>query len=569
MRAPQLTSIDMPVRLVQVALTALLLGTMLMVSACGSDAPVQQQVSKNQAYFDSLLKHAQAIGVPEALLKPLIGQEQALNQTHAPFSLFNNHNTNEYYSNVSTRYQQLTVQLQGIMATSTAQAANTAEHDVRSLQTTLAQSSAQGLPVQNFTRQLTQERILLHSAQYPKDYAAISTQARTAMQALNLLQQTATSLATLKNTISQMHNAQIDVTWLQMQYANDQQVMTTTATPGNLQKLDVLINAQYLQAIVHSTQAIPYVTTARLNDFANQIQSLKSYGGNTTTYQKELNADQARMKQPMNLQDYITFSKQIDANMAALHNDLVKDEANYLVHQFDQEANNWGNAHIYHDAFNGQNYPLDAGYMQAGIGSDLDGDLAASVTTDDFQNVIDEAQNDLFNLHMFEADYADSTPYNQPHNTDLQMLQHYNLMHGQIIVVSLAEQALRVYQNGNLVRGFQVTTGQAALPSLPGVWPVLDRESPTVFKSPDPPGSPYWYPDTPIHYAILYHAGGYFIHDSWWRADYGPGTQFPHYDSGGDESFAGTGSHGCVNVPLDQAAWLYSNTNWQTQIVIY
>jgi lipoprotein-anchoring transpeptidase ErfK/SrfK len=133
----------------------------------------------------------------------------------------------------------------------------------------------------------------------------------------------------------------------------------------------------------------------------------------------------------------------------------------------------------------------------------------------------------------------------------------------------MAEQALRVYQDGNLVRAIQVTTGQEALPSLPGVWQVLARESPTVFKSPDPPDSPYWYPDTPIHYAILYHSGGYFIHDSWWRADYGPGTQFPHYDSGGDEAFAGTGSHGCVNVPLDQAAWLYSNTNWQTQIVIY
>jgi lipoprotein-anchoring transpeptidase ErfK/SrfK len=559
----------MPVRLAQVILTALLLGTMLMVSACGGDASTQQQVSKDQAYFDSLLKHAQAIGVPQSLLQPLMEQEQALNQTHAPFSLFNNHNTDEYYSNVATRYQQLTIQLQGIVATSTEQAANTAEHDLQNLQTTLARCSAQGLPVQNFTRQLNQERLLLHSAQYPKDYAAISAQARTATQALNLLQQTSTNLTTLKNTISQMQNAQIDVTWLQMQYASDQQTMTTATTPADFQQLGALIDAQYLQAVIHTTQAIPYVTTAKLHDFASQIQSLKSYGGDTTAYQKELTADQARMNLPMNLQDYITFSKQIDTNMSTLHSNLLKTKASYLVNQFHQEVNNWGNAHLYHDTFNGKNYPIDAGYMSAGIGSDLDGDLSAAVTPDDFQNVVNEAQNDLFDLHMLEADYADSTPYTQPHNTDLQMLQHYNLIHGQVIVVSMAEQALRVYQDGNLVRAIQVTTGQEALPSLPGVWQVLARESPTVFKSPDPPDSPYWYPDTPIHYAILYHSGGYFIHDSWWRADYGPGTQFPHYDSGGDEAFAGTGSHGCVNVPLDQAAWLYSNTNWQTQIVIY
>jgi hypothetical protein len=345
--------------------------------------------------------------------------------------------------------------------------------------------------------------------------------------------------------------------------------MTGSTTPGDFQKLDALINAQYMQAVVHTTQAIPYVIEARLHNFANQIQSLKNYGGNITVYQKDLDFDQAHMQQRMSFQDYLTFSKKIDADMTALHNDLLKSEANFLVNQFHQEVNDWGNAHLYHDTFNGQNYPIDAGYMQAGIGSDLDGDLGAAVAPDDFQTVVNEAQNDLFNLHMLEADYADNTPYSQPHNSDLQMLSHYNLMHGQVIVVSLSKQALRVYQDGRLVRGFQVTTGRPELPSLPGVWPVQDRESPTVFKSPDPKGSPYWYPDTPIHFAILYHAGGYFLHDSWWRADYGPGTQFPHNDSGGDESFAGDGSHGCVNLPLDQANWLYNNTNWQTQIVIY
>jgi L,D-transpeptidase catalytic domain len=567
MRTPP--PMGMPVRLAQVILTALLLGTMLMVSACGSDAPMQQQVNKNQTHFDSLLKHAQAIGVPGLLLQPLIGQEQALSQTHAPFSLFNTQNTNEYYSNVSTRYLQLAIQLQGIVATSTERAQNTAQHNLQALQTTLAQKSAQGLPVQNFIRQLNQERTQLHTAQYPKDYAAISAQTKTDMQALNLLQQTAANLMTLRNTIGQMQNAQIDITWLQEQYASDQQTLTNAITPTDFQKLGVLINAQYLQAAVHTTQAIPYVAEAKLNDFANQIQSLKSYGGDITVCQKELDTDQAHMKQRMNLQDYITFSKQIDTDMTTLHSDLVKNEASYLVNQFHQEVNNWGNAHLYHDTFNGQSYPIDAGYMQEGIGSDLDGDLGASVTTDDFQNVVNEAQNDLFNLHMLEADNADNTPYNQPHNSDLQILSHYNLMHGQVIVVSLAGQTLRVYQDGNLVRGFQVTTGRPELPSLPGVWPVQDRESPTVFKSPDPKGSPYWYPDTPIHYAILYHSGGYFLHDSWWRADYGPGTQFPHNDSGGDESFAGDGSHGCVNLPLDQAGWLYNTTNWQTQIVIY
>jgi len=212
---------------------------------------------------------------------------------------------------------------------------------------------------------------------------------------------------------------------------------------------------------------------------------------------------------------------------------------------------------------------LDAGYMSQGIGSDLDAALSYAQTPADLQNVVDEAQNALFNLHMMEQDYSDKTPYNQVHATDLQMLAHYNLQNQQVLMISLVEQAMRVYQNGKLVNAFQVTTGRNELPSLPGVWPTLDRLSPTTFISPDPPGSPYWYPNTPINYAILYHTGGYFVHDAWWRVNFGPGTQFPHYDTGGDESFAGDGSHGCINMQEDQAAWVYSHTNWNTIIVIY
>jgi hypothetical protein len=255
--------------------------------------------------------------------------------------------------------------------------------------------------------------------------------------------------------------------------------------------------------------------------------------------------------------------------MASMRSDLLRGEASYLIKQFHTEANAWGNANAYHDPNDGRDYPLDAGYLPQGIGSDLDTYLSWAATPDDLQALVDGVNNDLFNLHTLEADNKDPTPYDQVHATDMQLLNHYNIMQGQVIVVSMVEQAMRIYQDGKLVRAFHVTTGRVELPVLPGIWPVQGRESPTTFKSPEPKGSPYWYPDTPIHYAILYHSGGYFIHDSWWRADYGPGTQFPHSDSGGDQVFSSNGSHGCINMQLDEAAWVYNNTNWQTQIVIY
>lgn len=557
-------------RLAQVTLAAILLGTILVaISACGGNTTLQQQAYQSQVALDHLLQQAQAIGVPASQIKPVLDQKQQLIHGSAPFSFFSDQPYDSYYKNLNTRYVQLTTQLQGIITASTEQAQTQAQQDMQTFQTMLAQRRSQGFTVDYFTQQYDLDQSLMAAAKTPKDYAAISSKAGIAKQSLDLMLITSGKLATLKKTIDQMQNAHLDVTAMQTQYQNYQQDLTTAENPADFQKMLVMINASYQQAIVNSIQALPYVTAAKLNEFAQQIQLLKTYGMDPTPYQKKLDADNVRMSKTVSIQDYSSFAQQVDADLASMHNDLIQGEAGYLVKQFHKEVTAWGQAHLFHDKFDGQNYVLDSGYDQAGIGSDLDLALSWASTPDDYQAMVDEANNALFNLHMMEQDYNDPTPFDQVHATDMQLLNRYKLMGQQVIMVSLTEQALRLYQNGKLVRGFQVTTGRVELPSVPGVWSVMNRQSPTVFKSPDPKGSPFWYPDTPINYAILYHRGGYFIHDSWWRVNYGPGTQFPHYDTGGDEAFAGSGSHGCVNVQEQMAAWLYNTTNWNTIIVIY
>ncbi len=550
-------------------LVVLLLSLMLLTSACGGDTHLQQQAGQDQGKLDSLLHQAQVIGVPSSLLQPILKQEQELSSTHAPISFFNDQPANDYYSNLATRYSQLQLQVQGLITTSTEQAQAQAQHDVQNLQVTLSQRRAQGLPVQYFAQQFLQAQTLLATAKYPKDYVAVSNKAGTATQALNLMQATAHQLSTFNSTIALMGSAHLDVTAMQMLYHNDQQVLAAATTPTDFQGLSALIDAQYQLAIVHTTAAIPYVTAAKLSTLQAQIQQLKTYGIDTAAYQKRLAADTVMMNKTKTLPDYQSFARQVDADIASMHNDLLQGEATYLVKKFHQEAAAWGKAHLYHDSSDGNNYELDGGYLQQGIGDLLDQDLDAATTPDDFQSMIDEVNNELFNLHMLEANYNDKTPYNQVHATDMQMLNHYKLQKGQVLMVSLTEQTMRIYQDGQLGKVFHVTTGRVELPSLPGVWPTLDRKSPTIFKSPEPKGSPFWYPDTPIHYAILYHWGGYYVHDAWWRVDYGPGTQFPHADSGGDQSFAGNGSHGCINMQEDQAAWVYAHTDWNTTIVVY
>ena len=549
-------------------LALFLLALMVLVSACGGDPRTQQQASKDKATLDASLQQARKIGVALSFITPIQKQEQQVSNTNAPFTPFNDKAYADYYHNIATRYTQLNVQTQGIIATSTERAQVLADRTMQNFGTALSQRRAQGLPVQPFVLQFAQAQALLSTAKYPKDYALVTKNATTGIQSLNLLQSVSTQLDTLQKTISEMQAAQIDVTAMTLQYQNDKQALTTASSPTDFQHISTLVNAQYQQAVVNTIQALPFITTTKFNEFQTQVNQLKTFGVDATPYQKRLDADKATMSKTKTIQDYEAFSKQIDTDIAAMHGDYVMGEATYLVKQFHQEAIAWGNAHLYLDKSDGQKYPLDAGYLKPGVGEDLDNALSYAVTPDDYQGVVDQVNNEFFNLHMMEADYADKTPYNQAHSTDQQMLDHYKLQTGTVIMVSQPESALRVYKDGKLIKSYVVTLGRVELPVVPGVWPVIDRLSPTVFKSPYPKGSPYYYDDTPIHYAMRYHWGGYFIHDSWWRADYGTGTQFPHTDATGNVS-ASNGSHGCVNMQLDQASWVYNNTDFNTQIVIY
>ncbi len=556
-------------RVSRVVFTALLLSLVALLSACGGSPQSQQRASQSKTRLDQLIQHAQQIGVPATSLSPIQKQEQQLSSTGAPFSPFNDQPDTNYYNNLANQYNKLLQELQNVITTTTDQYQVQAETNMQGFEQAIARRKAEHINnLQPFIAQYNRDQLLLAQAQYPKDYTVVKQDAQRAMQALGLMGLVFEHLSAFKNVISQLQGAQIDVTAMQAQYQSDLQTFNQSVTASDFQRLDALIDAQYQQAIVNSTAAIPYVGAAKLSEFQTQINLLKTYGLDPSPYQKRYNADKALMKAARTIGDYLAFSRQIDADMAAIHDELVQGAANYLIGALDKAANAWGNAHPYHDSFDGNNYILDSGYTMNGIGYWLQVELSEAYTPSDFQSVVNDENDEFFNLQMLEQDYYDKTPYNQPHATDLELIQHYHLI-GQIIVVSMVEQALRLYQNGKLVRAFYVTTGRVELPALPGHWTVLDRESPTVFKSSDPPDSPYWYPPTPINYAINYHYDGYFIHDAWWRVNFGPGTQFPHYDAGGDEQFAGNGSHGCINMQEDDAAWLYANTDWNTQIIVY
>lgn len=545
----------------------------LLLSACNGNAQLQQQVNQNKAELDRAVAHAQSIGVPDSMLQPIIGQENQLSNTNAPIDVLNDQSVNAYYSNVTQRYAMLTVEVTGLVSQSTQQLDFRASQDLQGLENALALRQSQNfVEAKTFANQLTQYQIQLSRAQYPRDYIQISENARSSTQALHLMGPAYATLVSLQKVIQQLQGSHLDVTALNQEQQADLEAFRKAATPLDYSQLIDQINTQLQESTVFSTQAIPYVGKAKLTEFSADIDLLKKYGQNTDSFQNRLVLDQASLAQAKTIKDFLRVSAQIDSDASSIQFPLAQGEANYLLKQFHQEVKNWGNSHQYHDSFDGGVYNLDYEYDLQGIGSDADAAVQSSQTIDDYQSAIDLLNNDFLHLHAMEADFNDRTPWNQTHGSDVGLMKHYNVFgptSGAVLVVSLVEQTLRYYNNGKLVRSFLIVSGQYMRPSVPGFWSIILRQHPTQFKSTEPPGSAFWYPPTPIQYAMEYHAGGYFFHDSWWRADYGHGMNFPHWDSSGDETYAGNGSHGCINMMPNDVAWLYSQIPWGTPVILY
>jgi hypothetical protein len=310
---------------------------------------------------------------------------------------------------------------------------------------------------------------------------------------------------------------------------------------------------------------------AQLQAFQQWISLMQQNGGNVETYQQQYAADQQALASATTSASYTKALNTLQGHVQAIKIPALKQECQNLQQQLEQAVSSWGNQHTFHDSYNNQTYKQGYEYdNKTGIGGPLwlQQELNSDQTLGDYQQTVEDLNMWIYNFQQMQIDFNDKTPYNKPHQSDLNLLQHYGYMNERVVVVSLSEQALRAYDNGKLVKAFQVTTGQPDLPSPPGTWWIEGKKHPTVFKSTAPKGSPEWYPDTPINYAMQYHSNGYFLHDAWWRTQFGPGTNFPHQDPDGDP-FAGQGSHGCVNMSTSDAAWLYGFVSVFTRLIIY
>jgi hypothetical protein len=108
---------------------------------------------------------------------------------------------------------------------------------------------------------------------------------------------------------------------------------------------------------------------------------------------------------------------------------------------------------------------------------------------------------------------------------------------GHAVVVSLSQQALWAYENGRVVRSTYVSTGTARTPTPVGLFWV-NNKFPVETMEGTIAGEYYLVKDVPN--VMYFNDQGDALHGAYWHGNFGVPM-----------------SHGCVNLPLDVAEWMY------------
>lgn len=124
---------------------------------------------------------------------------------------------------------------------------------------------------------------------------------------------------------------------------------------------------------------------------------------------------------------------------------------------------------------------------------------------------------------------------------------------GKVIVVNLSLQRLYAYENGSTLfaSAVPITTGKYGFETVTGEFAVYLKEQHHQMVSPFPG---IYYNDI-VNYWMPFYLG-YGLHDAPWRSVYGT------------QDYTTIGSHGCVNMPLEQTSILYNWAEVGTRVIV-
>jgi hypothetical protein len=338
--------------------------------------------------------------------------------------------------------------------------------------------------------------------------------------------------------------------------------------------LMALIKAQTTQLTADTTSLGPQEAAHLVDLFKSDVQTYQANGGTDPTFAQQAAQDAQLLAAARQPSDFATLVQTVQKQRQAIELPVAKGKVNHDMQTLKALIAKGHSIQIWDPAPGyGAYYPLDYEYAAdnnngGGILDLIDWRLPNARTLSDYQAVDEEIQMFITNLTAMLQDNNDQTPSDQTHLTDISLMEHYGIYSTKVVVVSLAEQWVRFYDNGKLVHANKVTTGAPDLPTPPGIHCVMTKQSPFTMTSPYPKGDPRYYNPTKVQYAMLYSNYGFFMHDAWWRTlpnGFGKYTNLPHYDP----IAFNNGSHGCINFPSQDAAWLYNWVQIGTPVIVY
>ena len=120
---------------------------------------------------------------------------------------------------------------------------------------------------------------------------------------------------------------------------------------------------------------------------------------------------------------------------------------------------------------------------------------------------------------------------------------------GKLITVDTGTQMLRAWENGQIVHETKVSTGMRYTPTVKGSFKIGRKYEVKDMKGRYAPYPPYHLKNVPH---VMFFHGAYAIHGAYWHNKFGTKA-----------------SHGCVNVPLTSAEWLFNWAEPGTQVEVY
>lgn len=118
-----------------------------------------------------------------------------------------------------------------------------------------------------------------------------------------------------------------------------------------------------------------------------------------------------------------------------------------------------------------------------------------------------------------------------------------------LITVDIGKQKLFAWEGGKILKEYRVSTGMRYTPTVKGSFRIQTKLEKQDMKGSYPPYEPYFIKDVPN---VMYFYGAYAIHGTFWHNKFGMRA-----------------SHGCVNLPVEAAKWVYDWAPIGTRVEVF